>query len=123
VDEVERAKNRAKSKVRAKVEHPIGIIKRVFGFAKVRYRGLKKHPSPARDLRIRQSVHGPPAAIASAPGRNLARADRRTGVRSATDRRQGPMGSNTGFEPARSIGKRLSRANTPGLVAAGRTTD
>jgi IS5 family transposase len=29
--------------VRAKVEHPIGIIKLVFGFAKVRYRGLKKN--------------------------------------------------------------------------------
>src|SRR5262249_30649658 len=43
VDEVERAKNRTKSKVRAKVEHPIGIIKRVFGFAKVRYRGLRKN--------------------------------------------------------------------------------
>src|SRR6516225_8467773 len=43
VDEVERAKNRTKSKVRARVEHPIGVIKRVFGFAKVRYRGLKKN--------------------------------------------------------------------------------
>jgi 5-methylcytosine-specific restriction endonuclease McrA len=43
VDEVERAKNRTKSKVRAKVEHAIGVIKRVFGFAKVRYRGLKKN--------------------------------------------------------------------------------
>ena len=43
VDEVERAKNRTKSKVRAKVEHSIGVIKRVFGFAKVRYRGLKKN--------------------------------------------------------------------------------
>ena len=43
VDEAERAKNRTKSKVRAKVEHPIGIIKRVFGFVKVRYRGLKKN--------------------------------------------------------------------------------
>ena len=43
VDEIERAKNRTKSKVRAKVEHPIGVIKRVFGFAKVRYRGLKKN--------------------------------------------------------------------------------
>jgi transposase, IS5 family len=43
VDAVERAKNRTKSKVRAKVEHPIAVIKRVFGFAKVRYRGLKKN--------------------------------------------------------------------------------
>jgi transposase, IS5 family len=43
VDAVERAKNRTKSKVRAKIEHPIGIIKRVFGFVKVRYRGLAKN--------------------------------------------------------------------------------
>ena len=43
VDEVERAKNRTKSKVRARVEHAIGVIKRVFGLAKVRYRGLKKN--------------------------------------------------------------------------------
>jgi transposase, IS5 family len=43
VDEVERAKNRTKSKVRARVEHAIGVIKGVFGFAKVRYRGLKKN--------------------------------------------------------------------------------
>jgi transposase, IS5 family len=43
VDQIEREKNRTKSKVRAKVEHSIGIIKRVFGFAKVRYRGLHKN--------------------------------------------------------------------------------
>ena len=43
VDEVERAKNRTKSKVRARVEHPIGVIKQVFGFVKVRYRGLAKN--------------------------------------------------------------------------------
>jgi len=43
VDEAERAKNRTKSKVRARVEHSIGIMKRVFGFAKVRYRGLAKN--------------------------------------------------------------------------------
>jgi transposase, IS5 family len=36
VDEIERAKNRTKSKVRARVEHSIGVIKRVFGFAKGR---------------------------------------------------------------------------------------
>jgi IS5 family transposase len=28
---------------KAGVEHSIGVIKRVFGFAKVRYRGLKKN--------------------------------------------------------------------------------
>ena len=43
VDELEKARNRTKSKVRAKVEHVFGVIKRVFGFAKVRYRGLEKN--------------------------------------------------------------------------------
>jgi IS5 family transposase len=38
-----RATNRQKSRVRARVEHPIGVIKRVFGFAKVCYRGLAKN--------------------------------------------------------------------------------
>jgi IS5 family transposase len=43
VDEVERAKNRAKSSVRSKVEHVFGVMKLKFGFVKVRYRGLKKN--------------------------------------------------------------------------------
>ena len=43
VDKAERAKNRTKSKVRAKVEHPFFVIKRVFGFVKVCYRGLEKN--------------------------------------------------------------------------------
>jgi len=37
------AKNRTKSKVRAKVEHPFLVLKRIFGFNKVRYRGLDKN--------------------------------------------------------------------------------
>ncbi len=43
VDERIKAKNRTKSRVRAKVEHMFGVIKRVFGFQKVRYRGLAKN--------------------------------------------------------------------------------
>src|SRR5207248_6429109 len=43
VDDVERGKNRTKSRVRARVEHSIGVIKRVFGFATARYRGLEKN--------------------------------------------------------------------------------
>lgn len=37
VNEVERPKNRTKSRVRAKVEHAFGVIKNIFGFVKVRY--------------------------------------------------------------------------------------
>jgi IS5 family transposase len=43
VDEEERAKNKAKSSVRAKVEHPLLIIKGIFGFVKTRYKGLAKN--------------------------------------------------------------------------------
>jgi len=43
VDEAERARNRTKSSVRAKVEPPFHVIKRVFGFVKVCYRGLAKN--------------------------------------------------------------------------------
>ena len=43
VDEIQRAKNRTKSRVRSKVEHVFGVMKLKFGFVKVRYRGLKKN--------------------------------------------------------------------------------
>jgi IS5 family transposase len=43
VDEAEKRRNRTKARVRAKVEWPFRIVKRVFGFTKVRYRGLKKN--------------------------------------------------------------------------------
>ena len=43
VDEEQRRKNRNKSRVRAKVEWPFRILKRVFKYTKVRYRGLKKN--------------------------------------------------------------------------------
>ncbi len=43
VDEAEKRRNRTKARVRAKVEWPFRIVKRVFGFTKVRYRGLNKN--------------------------------------------------------------------------------
>jgi IS5 family transposase len=43
IDEEERAKNRTKSSVRSKVEHPFQVMKLKFGFVKLRYRGLKKN--------------------------------------------------------------------------------
>jgi transposase, IS5 family len=43
VDEEARRKNTTKSRVRAKVEHVFRILKRVFGFDKVRYRGIVKN--------------------------------------------------------------------------------
>lgn len=39
----DRGKNTAKSRVRAKVEHPFLVLKQIFGFKKVRYRGLDKN--------------------------------------------------------------------------------
>ncbi len=46
VDQVERIK----ASIRAKVEHPFRVIKRQFGFVKVRYRGLKKNTAQLTTL-------------------------------------------------------------------------
>ncbi|OJY87650.1 MAG: IS5 family transposase [Lysobacterales bacterium 63-13] len=43
VDEAERSRNRNKSRIRARVEHVFGVVKRLWGFSKVRYRGLEKN--------------------------------------------------------------------------------
>ena len=47
VDEVACGKNRNKSKIRARVEHVFGVVKRLWGFGKVRYRGLHKNATRA----------------------------------------------------------------------------
>ena len=47
VDEAARAKNRNKSRIRARVEHVFCVVKRLWGFAKVRYRGLAKNATRA----------------------------------------------------------------------------
>ena len=47
LSEEDRETNRRKSQVRAKVEHPFRPFKNLFGFAKVRYRGLMKNANRA----------------------------------------------------------------------------
>ncbi len=47
VDELKRAKNHNKSKIRARVEHVFAVVKRLWGFGKVRYRGLAKNANRA----------------------------------------------------------------------------
>jgi hypothetical protein len=46
-EELERLTNRAKSRVRARVEHMFAVVKRLWGFDKVRYRGLAKNATRA----------------------------------------------------------------------------
>ncbi len=46
IDKVEKLK----AGIRAKVEHPLRVIKRQFGFTKVRYRGLKKNTLQIKTL-------------------------------------------------------------------------
>ena len=41
---------RLKASVRAKVEHPFRVIKRQFGYTKVRYRGLAKNTAQVTTL-------------------------------------------------------------------------
>jgi IS5 family transposase len=44
---LDRMVNRAKSRVRARVEHVFAVVKRLWGFSKVRYRGLAKNATRA----------------------------------------------------------------------------
>ena len=43
VDEVIHEQNRRNNKIRARVEHAFGVLKGVFGFVKLRYRGMAKN--------------------------------------------------------------------------------
>jgi len=47
VNEELKAKNRNKSKIRSRVEHVFAVVKRLWGFGKVRYRGLQKNATRA----------------------------------------------------------------------------
>ena len=42
-----RGKNRSKSKIRARVKRVFAVVKRLWGFTKVRYRGLAKNANRA----------------------------------------------------------------------------
>ena len=44
---IARMVNRGKSRVRARVEHVFAVVKRLWGFSKVRYRGLAKNATRA----------------------------------------------------------------------------
>ncbi len=46
-DEAVKVKNRNKSRIRSRVEHVFGVVKRLWGFGKVRYRGLTKNATRA----------------------------------------------------------------------------
>ena len=63
----DRAIERMKSAVRSKVEHPYQIVKRRFGFAKTRYRGLKKNVGA---LNVRFALAN--LAMVASAGRSLA---------------------------------------------------
>lgn len=47
MDEAGRARNRNKIRIRARVEHPFLTLKCLWGWAKVRYRGLAKNANKA----------------------------------------------------------------------------
>jgi len=89
---------RAKARVRARVEHPFRVVKRQFGYVKVQYRGLAKNTVPVTTLfalsnlwMVRHTVRvgeggACPEAFGRRPG-GPAEASRRS-----TDRARTPFG-------------------------------
>jgi IS5 family transposase len=69
LSDADRQTNRRKSSVRAKVEHPFLTLKRIWGFAKVRYRGLAKNANRAFAMlaMINLSKWGKPLTAAVRP--------------------------------------------------------
>ena len=67
--ETDKETNRRKSSIRAKVEHPFLILKRLWGFAKVRYRGLAKNANRAFAMLAAINIlkHGRPLTGAVRP--------------------------------------------------------
>ena len=57
INEAKRAKNRNKSKIRARIEHVFAVVKRLWGFTKVRYRGLAKNASRASTALALASIY------------------------------------------------------------------
>lgn len=57
LSQADRQTNRRKSAVRAKVEHPFLRLKRLWGFAKVRYRGLAKNANRAYAMLALINLH------------------------------------------------------------------
>ena len=47
VDKEAKRKSRTKSRIRAKMEHVFAVVKRQWGFTKVRYRGLARNATHA----------------------------------------------------------------------------
>ena len=66
VNEAEKARNRTKSQVRAKVEHVFRVIKCQFGYRKVRYRGLAKNAAQVFSLLALANLYLARRTIASA---------------------------------------------------------
>jgi len=62
--------NNRLSQLRARVEHPFRVIKRRFGCAKVRYRGLAKNTAAEHFVRPVQSVFGA-TAVGAGPRLNV----------------------------------------------------
>jgi len=62
--EEQKAFNRMLLSVRPVVEHPFRVVKRQFGFVKVRYRALAKNTGQIVTLLCRLSVDGPQAIVA-----------------------------------------------------------
>jgi IS5 family transposase len=50
IKEVTRRIEKLKAQVRAKVEHPFHVVKNLFGYRKVRYRGLQKNTAQLHTL-------------------------------------------------------------------------
>ena len=100
---------RRKASIRAKVEHPFLYVKRHFGYAQVRYRGLAKNRPAVSVVRVRQSAAGG-ARRARLSGRLVPRAGAHAACPAAGRR---PQPQNAATPPPSGAWQRPSRSGAP----------
>ena len=71
-DSVEAMAEKVKASIRAKVEHPFLDVKRIFGYAKIRYRGLSKNKNRLALLLGLSNLRRAPTPLAGYPRRQCA---------------------------------------------------
>ena len=86
-----------KASVRAKVEHPFRVIKRQFGFMKVRYRGLAKNTAQIKTLFARAICGWPESQFCRGRGHECVRSTANRPNRPASGR------SRLGFNPKNAV--------------------
>ena len=119
IDEAERSKNRNKSRVRARVEHVFAVVKRLWGFNKVRYRGLgQERHALVRRARAGQHLSRAQTTVCASPSIADPTASQWLAARPQKPRPAAQCASHTRYSTRNSVNSSLPHKVATGWRAA-----